>query len=129
MFTVAYMTYRYTKTTKKINAFNEIKRSFNELNKIVLNNPDILEILEDATRPQYSDQTIEKKRKRYIAFTLMNTLEAIYVEKKVGGIDEEYATNSLNKLVPFLVKDDDLFRHYVETGYDPDFLRYCRQFR
>jgi hypothetical protein len=126
---IAWVIWRDSRREKKAEASRIIQDVWNVVNTMAITNDEILEEVDKMFAPAFASQSIEVKRKRWIAFCVLNALQITYLEEVYDILDEEYASQSLKQLLPVLLQDDDIYYLTQNRGYHPRFSLYCKQIR
>jgi hypothetical protein len=126
---VAVVAFRLSKQASRTETHRQVKEAFNALNIIALSDPENLRVLDELETPQFRDQTLDEKRRRWLAAIELNALESVYVGKREGLLDRRYADATLSALVPLMIQHIDICEQINRAGYDPDFVKYCEEAR
>jgi hypothetical protein len=126
---VAVVALRLSKQAGRIETHRQIKDAFNALNTIALSDPENLRVLDELETPQFRGQSLDEKRRRWLAAIELNALESVFVGKREGLLDVKYADATLSALVPLMVQHVDVCEQINRAGYDPDFVQYCVEAR
>lgn len=104
--------------------------TWNEYNKLVLASKENIEVARKYLYPpEFAMGDEEQMRKAFMAFVLLNNLNAFYQGAKHKLLDKTYEQAAMHELLAPLLKDDDIYSLSQNRGYHPAFREFCRTLR
>lgn len=107
--------------------YASVQQLVRHLNEEALASNEALQAVDAMSYPQYQHQPIDQKRKRWLAFHILNVQEAIFYHREHSDLKGYYdELNRESRLVQIL-SDPDVYEWLQSCGYDPRFVRYCKR--
>ncbi len=103
--------------------------AWNDFNKFALSDKDNIEVARILFGPAMAESSADNVRKVYMAFFVLNILQASYTGMKHGLMDKEYTAENFDKILKPLLSDEDIYALTQERGYHPEFKNLCKNFK
>ncbi|MFD2112025.1 hypothetical protein [Thiorhodococcus fuscus] len=103
--------------------------SWNEYNKLVLSNKENMEIDKKYIGHDLVGLDEDQWRKSYLGFVLLNIHETMYIGRKHGLMQKEFANDATDDLLRPLLADDHFYKLSQSRGYSTGFKRLCKKLR
>jgi hypothetical protein len=112
----------------RVQTHQAMLESFNELQRIALENDDNLQALAEVAYPQWKDKPADFRR-FLLGLRMMNSLEQLHVARKHKSIDAELADNIITVLMATLVQNQVVRDFVINRGtYDKELVSRARDF-
>lgn len=121
--------YSGSKRVAQVEHDRSIREWWNTLDQIALSSDQMLVLADEMMYTSSVDESLEKRRRRWFAFVILNALSSSYLGAKLGLTRSSVETVEIvrHHLRKLLVQDD-IFK-LSQEGYEPDFATLCREVR
>jgi hypothetical protein len=110
----------------RVNYTRMIEESWNQLNALVLANGKLAPLANSVFGVKGDGGVVDDpKLKRYFVFLTLNILQATYLGRKVGLVDEAYQVEGTAHVLDQILRDDEIVDLLHHSGYHPDFVGFC----
>ena len=99
--------------------------AWNDFSKFVLSDKDNIEVARKLFGPDMAESSVDNIRKVYMAFFVLNILQASYTGMKHQLMDKKYSNENFDEILKPLLLDDDIYKLTQDRGYHPEFKRLC----
>lgn len=117
--------YLNSKRDARVTYTRAIHESWNQLNSLVLANPDLIPLANAMFGVKGDAASKEAAQKRYIALLTLNILQATYLGRGVRLVDDAYQLKGTYQVLDPLLHDKDVQDVLHWSGYHPDFVDFC----
>ena len=122
---IAVLVFLDRRAARRAETFRVTKELINRDNALFLNNPSLLEIVDNLIDPSYEEQKESARKRRWVIFVMLNQMEIHFRYLKENRIHDKYANKVLIDLLGSLLKNEEVLKLVKSRGYDPEFVEYC----
>lgn len=126
---LTYLVYRGTKTIAGIEYSRSIRDAWLAVDSVALSNDELLNVADRLMDATTINDPIELRRKRWLAFMVLNIMISYFEGQKHEFLKDEVAKAAFDRLLMPLIVDKDSFTLTQTKGYAPDFSDYCKKLR
>jgi hypothetical protein len=126
---LTYLVYRATKIIAAIEYSRSIRDAWLSVDSVALSNDEMLKIADKLMDPSTVNDSIELRRKRWLAFMVFNIMVSNFEGKEHSFLKDEDSKAAFDKLLMPLIIDDDSFILTQTKGHPPKFSAYCKKMR
>ena len=124
-FWLAWRVHKHTQVTTNMNTFSSALQTIDSVNQLALATDDNLRIV-DEMFADGRDASFEARRKRWLAFCVINSFFIRFQANRLGLIGDHYFNNTTEQTLTLILRDDEIMSLITDRGYDPDFIEYCK---
>lgn len=116
-----------SKKTLRVSSYFAIKELVNQLNGHTLEDDEILSLADAMQYPEYRDQPLAEKKRRWVAFHWLNVHEAMFFSRDHAELKGHYGEFGWRTRLVTVLSDPDIYEWMARGGYDPRFVKFCHQ--
>jgi hypothetical protein len=126
---LALLILRTSRRERRAESARIMQELWNVVNTLALSNDEVLQIIDVMADPKTLSHDLERRRKRWISFVVLNAFQAAYLGMRDSILDRSYAERTLEQLLPELLMDEEFYALTQGRGYHPSFSSYCASLR
>lgn len=113
----------------KAQYLKSVQDAWNEFNKLLLSNPENLNVGLKHFGFSWASEDEESFRKAHLGFVALNALMTVHYGAKHGLLSKSYREKNFKQILGAWMQDDQLYELSQQRGYPDDFRRICEDLR
>jgi len=126
---ISYVTWSTGRRRARAEFSRTMNTQWNKLNILAAKEPELGAAIDRILGMENPTEDVLARRRRWMAFAILNSLQSYFFGMSDGLIKKEYANQVFEQLLQPILQQEDLFLLTQSRGYHPKFAKFCAKFR
>jgi hypothetical protein len=126
---ISYIAWSTGRKRERAEFSRNMNDQWNKVNVLAAKEPELGDAIDRILGVEDPTEDIVAKRRRWMAFVILNSLQSYFFGVSDRLIKRDYANVVFEQLLLPILQQDDLFLLTQTRGYHPKFARFCAKLR
>ena len=126
---ISYIAWSTGRKRERAEFSRNMNDQWNKVNVLAAKEPELGDAIDRILGVENPAEDIIAKRRRWMAFVILNSLQSYFFGVSDRLIKKDYANVVFEQLLLPILQQDDLFLLTQTRGYHPKFARFCAKLR